>query len=127
MSQENVEIVQGLFAALDREDWETALGLFDPEVEWSPTEGSFRGPEGVVTSLVEWLEPWEEHRIDAEEITELGDQVLAVIHLAGRMAGSAMEVDQRFFQVYAVGDGKIIRMVEFVRRTDALEAAGLRD
>jgi hypothetical protein len=36
-----------------------------------------------------------------------------------------MEIDQRFFQVYAVGNGKIIRMVEFVRRAEALEAAGL--
>jgi ketosteroid isomerase-like protein len=74
LSQEHVEIVRGLFAALDGEDWETALGVFDPEV-----------------------------------------------------AGSAMEIDQRFFQVYAVGDGKITRMVEFARRTKALEAAGLSE
>jgi ketosteroid isomerase-like protein len=127
MSQENVEIVRGLFAALDSEDWEAALGLFAGDVEWSPTEGRFHGPEGVVSSLAEWLEPWEEHHIEAEEFTEAGDQVLAVIHLTGRGAGSGMDIDQRFFQVYAVRNGKIIRMVEFVRRAEALEAAGLRE
>jgi ketosteroid isomerase-like protein len=127
MSQENVEVVQGLFAALENQDWEAALGLFDPEVEWSPTEGTFHGPEGVVSSLAEWLEPWEEHKIEAEEFTEAGEQVLAVIHLTGRGAGSGMDIDQRFFQVYAVRDRKIVRMVEFVRRAEALEAAGLRE
>jgi ketosteroid isomerase-like protein len=127
MSQENVDAVRGLFAALESQDWEAALGVFDPEVEWSPTEGTFHGPEGVVSSLAEWLEPWEEHNIEAEEFREVGDKVLAVIHLTGRGAGSGMEIDQRFFQVYAVHNGKIIRMVEFVRRGEALEAAGLRE
>src|SRR5436189_4697265 len=96
MSQENVDAVRGLFAALDGQDWEAALGLFDPEVEWSPTEGTFRGLEGVVSSLAEWLEPWEEHHIEAEEFAEVGDRVVAVIHLTGRGAGSGMEIDQRF-------------------------------
>ena len=127
MSQENVEAVRGLFAALERQDWEAALGVFDPEVEWSPTEGTFHGPEGVVSSLAEWLEPWEEHNIEAEEFMEVGNKVVAIIHLVGRGAGSGMEIDQRFFQVYAVRDGKIVRMVEFVRRGEALEAAGLSE
>ena len=127
MSRENVEVVRRLFDALDRQDWERALGAFNPEVEWSPTEGTFRGVEGVVTSLAEWLEPWEEHHIEAEEIVEAGDQVLAVIHLTGRVEGSGMEIDQRFFQVYAVRNGRIVRMVEFVTRAEALEAAGIRE
>jgi ketosteroid isomerase-like protein len=127
MSQEDVEIVRGLFAALDSQDWEAALGVFDAEVEWSPTEGTFHGPEGVVSSLTEWIEPWEEHHIEAEEFSEVGDQVLAVIHLTARGLGSGMEIDQRFFQVYAVRNGKIVRMVEFVTRAQALEAVGQRE
>src|SRR2546426_587364 len=126
MSKENVDAVRGLFAALDSQDWEAALGLFDAEVEWSPTEGTYRGLEGVVSSLAEWLEPWEEHHIEAEEFTEVEDRVLAVIHLTGRGVGSHMEIDQRFFQVYTVRNGKIIRMVEFVTRAGAFEAAGLK-
>jgi ketosteroid isomerase-like protein len=91
MSRENVYAVRRLFAALDTEDWEDALGAFDPEVEWSPTEGTFHGVEGVVSSLAEWLEPWQEHHIEAEEFRDAGDQVLAVIRLTGRGAGSGME------------------------------------
>ncbi len=127
MSQENVEVVRGLFTALDNQDWEAALRAFDPAVDWSPTEGTFRGLEGLATSLMEWLEPWEEHRIEAEEFTKAGNQVLAVIRLVGRMPGSRMEVDQRFFQVYTVSNGRIIRMVEFGTRDEALEAAGVSE
>ena len=123
MSHGNVEVVRRLFAAFEGEDWQAALDLFDPTVEWSPTEGTYHGPEGVVSSLVEWFGPWEEHHVQVEEVTVAGDQVLAVVHLTGRGARSGVEIDQRFFQVYAVRSGKIIRMAEFVTRDEALEAA----
>ena len=123
MAQENVEVVRRLFAAFDDQEWEVALALLDPEVEWSPVEGAFRGPQGVVAALIEWIEPWDEHTVEAEEIEGAFDRVLAVIHLTGRGAGSGMEVDQRFFQVYEVSDGRIVRMVEFVTRSEALDAA----
>jgi ketosteroid isomerase-like protein len=123
MTQENVDVIRRLYAAFDDQDWEGALGLFDPEVEWSPVEGSFRGPEGVVAAFAEWIESWEEHLVVAEEFTEASDRVLAVIHLTGRGAASGVEIDQRFFQVYDVRDGKIVRMVEFVTRAQALDAA----
>jgi ketosteroid isomerase-like protein len=118
-----VEAVRQLFGAFDRQDWGAALELLDPAIEWSPTEGTVHGVEALLTSLAEWFEPWDEHRVEAEEVTDAGDQVLAVVHLTGRGARSGMEVDQRFFQVYALRSGKIVRMVEFVTRHDALEAA----
>jgi ketosteroid isomerase-like protein len=118
-----MDVVRRLFAAFDAQDWERALGLFDPEVEWSPVEGSYRGPEGVVAAMADWIEPWEEHEVEAEEFVEASDHVLAVVHLTGRGAASGMEIDQRFFQVYDVRDDKIVRMVEFVTRADAMNAA----
>jgi ketosteroid isomerase-like protein len=123
VSQEDVEIVRRLLTSFDDQEWEAALGLFDPKIEWSPTEGTFRGLEGVVTAMGEWLEPWEEHTVDAEEILEAHDRVLAVLHLKGRGAGSGMEIDQRFFQLYDVRDGRIVRMVEYLTRAEALDAA----
>jgi ketosteroid isomerase-like protein len=123
MAEDKVEVVRRLFAAFDDQEWEVALALLDREIEWSPVEGTFRGPEGVVAALIEWLEPWDEHTVKAEEIVETSDRVLAVIHLTGRWAGSGREVDQRFFQIHEVSGGKIVRMVEFVTRAEALDAA----
>jgi ketosteroid isomerase-like protein len=124
MPRDDVEAVRQLFEAFDRQDWEAALELLDPAIEWSPTEGTVHGVEALLTSLAEWFEPWEEHRIEAEEVTDAGDHVLAVVHLTARGTHSGMEVDQRFFQVYAVRSGRVVRMVEFLTRREALEAAG---
>jgi ketosteroid isomerase-like protein len=128
MSQENVEVVRRLFSALEENQFEELLGLFDPEVEWAATEGSFHGIDGVVRSFIEWMEPWDEHNIDPEEFLESGDRrVLATIHLSGRGERSGMEIDQRFFHLYTVREGKITSMVEYVDRDKALEAAGLSE
>jgi uncharacterized protein len=127
MSQENMEVVRELFLAVETDDFATALGLFDAEVEWLAAEGTYHGIEGVGASFIEWMEPWEEHRIEAEEFVEGNDQVLVTIHLTARGGQSRMEIDQRFFQVYTVRDGKISRMVEYVDRKLAREAVGLRE
>jgi uncharacterized protein len=125
MSDENVGVVKQLFLALETDDFATALQLFDAEVEWSPTEGTYHGIEGVGTSFIEWMEPWDEHHIEPEEFVQGDDRVLVTVHLTARGQGSGMEINQRFFQVYTVRDGKIRRMVEYLDRARALEAAGL--
>jgi ketosteroid isomerase-like protein len=127
MSHEDLGVVQRLFLALQTDDFATALQLFDAEVEWSPTEGTYHGIEGVGASFIEWMEPWDEHRIEPEEFVESNDRVLVTIHLTARGGQSRMEIDQRFFQVYTVHDGKITRMVEYVDRVPALEALGKRE
>ena len=127
MSEASVEVIRRLFEALEREDFAAALELFDADVEWSPAEGDYRGIEGVGAAFIEWMEPWEEHRIEPEEFLEAADdRVLATIHLTARGGQSGVEIDQRFFQLYTVSDGKVARMVEYLDRDRALEAAGLR-
>ena len=128
MSEENVEVVRKLFSTLERNEAEALLELFDEDVEWSPVEGKYHGIEGVGAAWVDWMESWDQHRIEPEEFIESGeDRVLAVIRLTARGEGSGMEIDQRFFQVYTVREGKIVRMVEYVDRSPALEAAGLSE
>ena len=120
MGRENVEVIRDLFRALEDDDYVAALELFDPEVEWHPMEGTFRGLEGLRAAVLEWLEPWEDHRIEAESIADHGDgRVLAQVHLTARGRQSEMEVDQRFFQVYRLQDGRIRRMDEYVTLADA--------
>src|SRR3954453_13256657 len=123
MADENVEVVRALFRALDEDDYAAALELFDPDVEWRPTEGTYRGREGVGAHLIEWLEPWDEHHIEAEGFVDLGELVLAEIHLTARGEGSGMEIDQRFFQLYRVDGDRIRQMDEFVTRREAVAAA----
>src|SRR5437763_5390524 len=122
MPRETVDVIRELFSALDRNDLAAALDAFHPDVEWSPTEGSYQGIAGVGEAFIEWLEPWDEHRIEPEEFVADADQVLVTIHITARGEHSGMEIDQRFFQLYTVRDEKIRRMVEYVDREQAVRA-----
>jgi ketosteroid isomerase-like protein len=53
--------------------------------------------------------------------------VLLTAHHRGRGQGSGVEVDTRFYEVYMLRDGKVVRVDEFSERAEALEAAGLRE
>ncbi len=48
-------------------------------------------------------------------------------YFRGRGRGSGVEVDARFYDVYTLRNGKIVRVDEFAEREDALEAAGLSE
>jgi uncharacterized protein len=125
--EENAEVVRKLYEAVESADFATALQLFDEKVEWSPAEGTtYNGLEGVGGHFIQWMEAWDEHSAEVREATAEGDQVLAVVHITARGEHSGLEIDQDFFQVFTIRDGKIARMVEFMDREPAAEAARLK-
>lgn len=44
--------------------------------------------------------------------------------LQGRGRGSGAEIDARFYDVYTLRDGRIVRMDQFTKHSEALEAVG---
>jgi ketosteroid isomerase-like protein len=62
------------------------------------------------------------------EFVEASDhRVLTPMRTTGRGRESGVPVDGQHFQVWTFRDGKVLDMELFVRRADALEAAGLRE
>jgi ketosteroid isomerase-like protein len=120
MSQENVEIVHR-FLSVDDDD--EALTYADPAIVWNPIEElPTQGHDAVRASLTHWKADWDEYRVIPEEFVDVGDRVVATVRLRGRGRGSGVEVDARFYDVYTLRDGKIIRMDQFTERSEALEA-----
>ena len=106
----------------------TALAEFlDPDVEWKAVEDPEprQGFDGVLKSLAGWFEVWDEVHVELEELIDAGANVVAVVNERGRHAGSQSEVNERFFQIWTVSDGKIVAFHEYGTRHDAFEAAGL--
>ena len=103
------------------------LELLDPEIEWRAIEDPVvkHGVEGVLESVGAWFQVWDDFHIEAEELIDGGDRVLAVVKEWGRVAGSKEQVTQRFFQVWTISDGKIVAFHEYKSRREATEAAGL--
>jgi ketosteroid isomerase-like protein len=124
MSQESVEIVRR-FLVLDVDE---ALAYADPGIVWNPIEElATQGHNAVRASLARWKAAWDDYELMAEEFVDVGHQVVVTVRLRGRGRGSGVEIDARFHDVFTLRDGKIIRMDQFAKRSEALEAVGLRE
>jgi len=128
MSQENVEIVRTAIEAWGADDMDSFCALLDPDMIWNPMEAvASQGHEGLRATLALWRDGWDEYEQTAEEFVDVGDRVVATMHFQGRGRGSGIEIDQHFYEVYTVRDGKVVRMDEYATLDEALEAAGLRE
>jgi len=121
MSQENVEIVRRFLVV----DVDEALTYADPGIVWNPTEeASAQGHDAVRASLARWKGEWDDYELVPEEFVDRGDRVVVTVRLGGRGRGSGVEIGARFYDVYTLCDGRIVRMDQFTRRSEALEAVG---
>jgi ketosteroid isomerase-like protein len=127
VSHESVELVADAYAAFARGDNETALSYYDREVEFSqpddePGGGTYHGVDGVVEAFRKWLAPWDEYRVDLEEITDHGQHVLARTrhHMRGKASG--IDVEKIIFQLWTLRDGRIVRVRMYYDEAEALAA-----
>jgi uncharacterized protein len=131
MSEENVEIVRRIIDAYIAGDFEAALALIDPDVEFDismrPDGKVYMGHAGVIEGLRTWTGTWDAYTFEIEELIDAGEHVIAVDRQSGRGKGSGLTLEHSFSAVYTIGNGKVIRMVWFTNRDDALEAVGLSE
>ena len=132
MSQENVEIVRAVYEAWMRGDFEAVFERFDSEIEWFPppdvsSSGWRRGHEGVRQSLAGWIGAWDDYHYELRELIDAGDDVLAEGWHRGRGRTSGVEVSEEIFSVWTLRAGQVVQQRMFRDRTQALEAAGLRE
>jgi ketosteroid isomerase-like protein len=84
------EAVRRFRAAFEGDD-DAFRQTLDAEIEWCPIEESrvpLHGVEAAVRNRNAWLDTWDEHQFDVDEVVDEGDDVAALIHLAGRGKGS---------------------------------------
>ncbi|MGZ8666733.1 MAG: nuclear transport factor 2 family protein [Solirubrobacterales bacterium] len=134
MSQRNVEALRRVYEAMARGDFWVARAVFDPEIEWqwSPRVSgltgrrTYHGIEGVEAATRDWFEAWERFSQEAEDFIEVGEQVVVLTRMHGRLKGSSREVESRAGSLWTFEGGKAIRYQGFDSRAEALEAAGLQ-
>jgi hypothetical protein len=132
MSQENVEIVRRAYEAFNQGDLEGMVADFAPGFEFLPT-GAVPGagarvrggPEGW-RELVNWFwAEFDDAGAEIDELTEAGDKVLAEVTLQGRGKQSGVEATWHLWHLWVIEDGQVAYGQGFMRRAEALEAAGL--
>lgn len=130
MSRENVDLTRTIyerFNQLGEPPWE----FFHPDVEFDASNvvgfGVLKGREQALSGLREYTAAWDEWRIEPEEFIDAGEQVLATVLDGGRLKASGDELHNRFFNVLTFRSGKVVRWKTFTDRSQALEAAELRE
>src|SRR3954452_14749517 len=129
MSQENVELVRRAFEyEVSGHGTAEVLASFDPYVVMKPVEeGASYGVEAIRDNFEHWQSAWENLEVTIEEIIDAGDRVILSARHRGRGRGSGIEIDARYYEVYSLSRGKIVRVDEYTERDEALEAAGLSE
>ena len=135
MSQENLDLVRSICA-----DWES--GDFS-RIDWADPDIEFAWPEGLDASwgghgrraLAEgWgttLAAFDDLTVTAEEYRELDDGQIIVLHrfrARGKMSG--LQIDEGLTKgalLFAVHQGKVKRLVTYLRRDRALADLALED
>jgi ketosteroid isomerase-like protein len=130
MSQENVEIVRRIFEEWERGNFSKADYL-DPDVRFrwvNPilvSRGETRGLAELAEGVKEFLKAWEGLTARAEQIIDAGETVVAIEEWRGRGKASGAPTQVHQASVWTISDGKVIRVVVYADRAEALEAAGL--
>jgi ketosteroid isomerase-like protein len=128
--------VQRAYAAANRRDFDLVLVGWDSASEYRPSadllppdvEPVFHGHDGMRQLWRYWLDAFEDIRWDPEEMLDFGgEQVLVTTQQSGRGSASGASVSEPVFQLFTLRRGLVVRQEDFLDRSTALEAAGLRE
>jgi ketosteroid isomerase-like protein len=123
----NLELVRSIFAGWERGDY-SSTEWAHPRIEFAtadgPTPGSWTGQAEMAEWAREWINAWEDFRIQVNEYRELDDERVLVLHdYSGRGKLSGVEIGQmqsKGAALFHVRGGKVTRLVFYWNRERAL-------
>src|SRR5262245_25297547 len=131
MSEENVEVIERVLAALNRGDWDAALSYAAPDIKFDFSRnfyepGIYDGRE--MKRLWEgFSELWESWRTEIDEFIQIGENVV-VTRQTGYLRGrDGIEVTARTSGVWTFREGAVSEFAQYNEHDEALEAAGLEE
>src|SRR5688572_25420154 len=97
----------------------------DVEWDWHLSPEVFKGREGIIRALADWLDAIEDWDAWLGEVIHAGDdRVFGVLHVTGRGKGSGVPIDQPVYSVYTVREDKMARFKDFSTSEEAFNEAG---
>jgi ketosteroid isomerase-like protein len=135
MSRKNVEVVRQAVEANHSDDLaaaiDTHLALSDPDIEFRSVLTAvevevYRGHNGVRSYFSDLAASWQEWRNHLEETIDVEPgTVVATIRFNAIGKDSSAAVETHLTVVFALSEGKFLRVHTYRTRAEALEAVGL--
>jgi hypothetical protein len=134
MPRENVQLLRSIYADWGRGDFSSAEWAH-PEIEFVVADaidaGSWTGLAAMAQAWRDWLDTWEQYRVEVDEYRELDDERVLVLMLhCGRGKSSGLDVGRTKragANVFHVSDGSVTRLVLYWDRERALADLGLSE
>ena len=121
MSQQNVDIVQGMYKAFATGDIPTVLAALDPQVEWWEAENfiyddgnPYVGPEAVLQGVFMRIgTEWEGFTVTPKEVLDAGDTAIGHGYYSGAYKKNGKHAKAQFAHFFTFRDGKIVRFQQY--------------
>jgi ketosteroid isomerase-like protein len=132
VSQENVNLVRGAYAAFAEGDVPAVLAIMDPEIVWNEAEhfpyadgNPYVGPTAVVEGVFARLgAEWEYWNLDIETLLDAGENVVALGRYRAKHRENGGELDCQFAHIWWVRDGMVVRFQQYADTAQASRVAG---
>lgn len=121
MSQQNVDIIRGMYDAFARGDIPGVLGVLDSGIEWNEAENflyadrsPYIGPEAVLEGVFARIGvDWESFAATPDTLLDAGEAVVTQGHYSGIYKGTGKQVRAQFAHVLTMRGGKVIRFQQY--------------
>ena len=128
MSQENVELIRGLYAAFAAGDVGDVMGRMSPDIEWNEAENfpysdgnPYVGPGAIAAGVFARCgSEWDGFAALPEEFLDAGDTVVVLGRYGGTYKATGRAQNPQMVHVWRIRDGKA---VAFQQYGDTLQVA----
>lgn len=121
-SQQNLEIVRGMYDAFAKGDVPTVLEAMDPQIEWNEAENfpyadgnPYIGPDAVVTGVFARLgSEWEYWNLTSLQLHSMADNmVLGTGRYQAKYKQNGGVIDAQFAHVWTLRNGKAVKFQQY--------------
>jgi ketosteroid isomerase-like protein len=127
--ESNLDIVERGYQAYARGEAAAMLADLHPEAviyRELPDGATFRGPEGLVQAIAEWIEDFTEFTFELVELFDApADHVIAHVRQTAVGARSGAPIGGDFWFVHELRDGAVVRLDMLTTRAKAEAVAGV--
>jgi ketosteroid isomerase-like protein len=116
--------------AFNARDMQALVKLTSPDFEFVPhlanliESTSYRGHDGLRSYFGDADAAWREIRVRQADVREVGDRTISFGELLGKGRASGLEVRVPLAWVGDWREGKLVRLVAYTNKDEALEAVG---
>jgi ketosteroid isomerase-like protein len=126
---DNVALIQSVYAAFGRGDIPTILQALEANVKWTtygpaviPYAGTKTGPSEVVTFFQALGSTQSEQKLTIDEYIAQGDDVVTIGSYRALVKETGKWIDGAVAHLFTVRNGKITRFLDFVDTAQAADA-----